>query len=446
MQKLYFSIFLLATVFCAKNLQAQDADLSDNYQILSPFYNVPDDGQKNFNHVNFRYGWAIQTSCIAIQFTNAGYEDKKLKFAIKDVTSNQIILLDPSHNAYFGTETVKASSDGAIWSGTVNSLKDNFTLRVWNSDGDSFDQKPISILSAWTQKPKNTPTPTATASPTSLTPIHSSATIPIETPTISGTIPFNTPTPTRTPTIIKTPTFTYTPTATYTPTKSQTPAPVFNCTYAVMGDSYANGDGASSPKKSFARLTGETLTTWYPGIIYDLDANSGTEPYWWINNMPIHLNNISKKFGLPIGYLMFQTGVSCFANVNNGDDSFKGSSLSQGVSYSYLYQKEMDKVIGEIYIADPNVHLVVLTIPDSSGGAGHYAPTGVYEAYRQRLFELKSKYPKMRIADIYTATKGHSEWFKHEHDDKDHPNDLGHSVIAKCILVQFSYWPYPSQH
>jgi hypothetical protein len=43
--------------------------------------------------------------------------------------------------------------------------------------------------------------------------------------------------------------------------------------------------------------------------------------------------------------------------------------------------------------------------------------------------------------------KGHAEWFRHEHDDKDHPNDLGQPIIAKCILTQFSYWPYqPSQH
>jgi hypothetical protein len=445
MKRLYFSVFLLITVFCAKDLRAQETeDLSNNYKILSRFYNLPDDGQKNFDHVNFRYGWTSQAPyTIAIQFTNAGYDDKKLKFAIKDVTSNQTILLDTTHNAYFGTETVKANSNSAIWSGTVSNLKDGFALRVWDSDGDSFDQAPISILSTWTQKPKNTPTPTATASSTSLTPINmptiTPTSISIEIMTISGTKPINTSTPTRTPT------FTYTPTATYTPTRSQTPAPVFNCVYTTIGDSYAFGEGASCPASTFAHLTAETLKTWYPGIIFEADGIPGSEPSDWANNISSHLENFTKKDGLPIAYVMFQTGSSCFFNVNNGDDRCKDASLSQGVTASYVFQKELDKIIGQIYAANPYVHLVMLDIPDSSGGAGHYAPPEVYEAYRQRLFELKSKYPRMRIADIYTAMKGHAEWFRHEHDDKDHPNNLGQVVIANCILKEFSYWPYPPQ-
>jgi hypothetical protein len=213
-----------------------------------------------------------------------------------------------------------------------------------------------------------------------------------------------------------------------------------------MGDSYAYGDGASSPQNSFAHITAETLNTWYPGITFEPDGIPGSEPTDWVRNAASHLKSFMEKDGLPVGYVMFETGVSCFFNVNNGDDRCKSAPLSQGVTASYVYQKELDKIISEIYAINPNVHLVVLGIPDSSGGAGHYAPPEVYEAYRQRLFELKSKYPKMRIADIYPPMKGHAEWFRHEHDDKDHPNDLGQTAITQCILKEFSYWPYPSQH
>jgi hypothetical protein len=474
MKKQFFLVFLLLIlIFSLRNLRAQDSpDLSENYPILSAFYGVPDGGQKNFNRVNFRYGWTSQDPyVIAIQFTNAGYEDRKLKFAIKDVTTNQTILLDTVHNAYFGTETIKENSDSAIWSGTVNDIKDRFALRVWNSDGDSFDQAPISILSSWKQKPKNTPIHTATSCPTSLTSINTpttsstatqTPTMPQNTPASTETVNAatvaakkltHTPTPTPTSTFTRTPTstytltFTYTPSATYTPTRSQTPAPVYNCIYTVMGDSYAYGEGASSRENTFAYLTAETLKTWYPGITYEFDGIPGSEPWNWVNATLGHLESFTKKDGLPLGYVLFQTGTSCFFNVNNGDDRCKGASLSQGVTASYVFQRELDKIIGQIYTVNPDVHLVVLGIPDSSGGAGHYAPPDVYEAYRKRLFELKSKYPKMRIADIYTIMKGQAEWFRHEHDDKDHPNDLGQTVIAKSILKEFSYWPYrPHQH
>lgn len=284
---------------------------------------------------------------------------------------------------------------------------------------------------------------------------------------LSTTTPVpNTSTPTHTATFTYTPTATYTPTVTYTPTKSQTPTSVFNCIYAVMGDSWVCGDGASSrPASTFAYLTSETLKNWYPGIIYENDCNPGSPPEFWIDEMPQHLNTLSKKNGLPIGYVVFVTGSTCSFNLFNLDhlgDSDKNASLSENISQKNKdllineiyaphpddYKKVMDKIIGEIYAVNPNVNLVILDIADRSGGTGKWAPPAVYESYRQRLYDLKSKYPKMRIADIYTAMKGHPEWFKsHYAQAQDHPNDLGYAAITKCILAQFANWPYrPPQH
>jgi hypothetical protein len=61
------------------------------------------------------------------------------------VTTNKIVLLDSVHNVRFGTETLKANSTSAIWSGPVDNINDSFSLRVWSGDGDEFDKEPISI-------------------------------------------------------------------------------------------------------------------------------------------------------------------------------------------------------------------------------------------------------------------------------------------------------------
>ena len=96
--------------------------------------------------VDFRFGWTSKAPfTIAIQFVNHAYANRKFKFAIKDVTSNKMIVLDTLHNSRFGSEALKANSVGIIWSGLVDNIRDNFSLRVWDSDGDEFDKVPISI-------------------------------------------------------------------------------------------------------------------------------------------------------------------------------------------------------------------------------------------------------------------------------------------------------------
>jgi hypothetical protein len=299
-----------------------------------------------------------------------------------------------------------------------------------------FQYSAVSITPVSTPTSSTMPIPTVSNSPTSVETIQANV---VEKPEIFRAKL------SKMPTSIRTPTFTYTSTATYTPTRFQTPTPVFNCVFVAMGDSWVCGDGAGGDRSgAFANVTAQTLKIWYPGITYENDCNSGTTPAFWIDVMPGHLEKYSKKYGLPIGYVLFETGLSCVLNVNNnGDDSCKGASFSQGVSASYVYQKEMDKTIGDIYAANPNVHLVVLDIPDR----GLSVTTDIYQAYRQRLYELKFKYPKMRIADIYQALMGHEEWFRKSNENAvNHPNDLGQIVIAKCILAQFANWPYQPKH
>ena len=432
-KKLYFSTGLLLALLGVRGLGAQEGnDLSKSYPILSVFYNVPDNDKKYFQAVNFRYGWTSQPPYqIAVQFSNPEYSDLKIKFAVKDVTSNQLILLDPTHQAFFGLETLKPLANGQIWSGPVDSLKDQFSLRAWNSDDDEMSQEPISILSSWTQKSADKPekipaTPTPTVAPAN-------------TPQLIPSTLTKTPTPTCTWTA------TVTPTATITPTKSQTPAPNYKSVFIAIGSSFTAGDNCDVGV-SFKDAANRALSAWYPEIVYKIFAPSGALPSSYASYMPTELAEL-KQLGIPVRYMVFEIGTLCFYEVNGGaadDERCKGASLSQGVTYSYHYQKQMDQIIGDIYAFNPDIHLVVLTIPDKYAGKGTYAPTGVYEAYRQRLYELKVKYPKMRIADAYTGLMdGKVDYF----NGQEHPNTQAHAVIGKLVLEQFANWPYqPAQH
>jgi hypothetical protein len=133
--------------FSIIDLHAQQVkDLSKNYKIVSVPYSVPDDDRRNFADVDFRFGWNNKAPyTIAIQFVNHGYATRKFKFAIKDVTVKKTVILDTVHNSRFGYETLKPNSKSNVWFGLVDNIKDSFSLRVWDSDGDEFDKVPISI-------------------------------------------------------------------------------------------------------------------------------------------------------------------------------------------------------------------------------------------------------------------------------------------------------------
>jgi hypothetical protein len=149
MRKPSFFILFFAVAFCVNGVyaQAQQADdLAKSYGVVSVPYSVPDNEQQNFADVYFRFGWSSQAPAkIAIEFTNHAYAGRKFKFAIKDVTSKKMVVLDPVHKTRFGMVTLNPNSVSAIWSGPVDSTKDSFSLRIWNSDGDEFDKVPISI-------------------------------------------------------------------------------------------------------------------------------------------------------------------------------------------------------------------------------------------------------------------------------------------------------------
>ena len=147
MKRRYSLVLILVLIFCAKALCAQEVkDLSKYYEIISVSHSVPDNEQQNFADVNFRFGWNSKgPAAIAIQFVNHSYSDRKFKFAIKDVTSKKTIILDKVHNSRFGSVVLKANSESAIWSGSVDNINDSFSLHVWSANGDEFDKEPISI-------------------------------------------------------------------------------------------------------------------------------------------------------------------------------------------------------------------------------------------------------------------------------------------------------------
>ncbi len=148
MRKLCFYGWLLASILCAQGLRAQEEkDLSKIYEVVSQSAPVAADALKDFNNMIFyRFGWNRKgPPAIALQFVNFGYKDRKLKFAIKDVTSKKMVILDPAGKSPFATEDLKESSRSAIWSGPVDNIHHRFSLRVWEDDGDEIDEDPVSI-------------------------------------------------------------------------------------------------------------------------------------------------------------------------------------------------------------------------------------------------------------------------------------------------------------
>ncbi|SRR5665213_717837 len=140
-------VLILVLIFWVKALCAQEVkDLSKYCEIVSVHYSLPDNDQQNFADVDFRFGWNSKTpATIGVQFVNRSYADRKFKFAIKDVTSKKIVILDKIHNSHFGSAALKANSESVIWSGSVDNINDSFSLHVWNANGDEFDKEPISI-------------------------------------------------------------------------------------------------------------------------------------------------------------------------------------------------------------------------------------------------------------------------------------------------------------
>jgi hypothetical protein len=147
MKKLYFSFLLLTVTFFSKIVCAQPVnELSKMNGTVSGPYALPDNAQQNFSDIYFRFSWNEKKPFkIAIQFSNHSYDSRKLKFAIKDVTTKKMILLDSVHHSSFGYETLNATSVGVVWSGPIDNPKDGLSLRVWNSNGDEFEKEPISI-------------------------------------------------------------------------------------------------------------------------------------------------------------------------------------------------------------------------------------------------------------------------------------------------------------
>ena len=147
MKKILFFALFSILVFCSGPLLCASVDeLAKTFPVVSVYYSVPDNDQRNFADVVFRFGWNEKKPYkIAVQIVNRSYSERKIKFAIKDVSSKKMVVLDAARNSRFGTETMKPNSIGAIWSGPVDNVKDSFSLHVWNITGDEFDKVSISI-------------------------------------------------------------------------------------------------------------------------------------------------------------------------------------------------------------------------------------------------------------------------------------------------------------
>jgi hypothetical protein len=147
LKKIYLLSLFFMMIFSAKILCAEPVkDLSKVFAIVSIPFSAPDNKDKHFADITFRVGWNDKAPyAVAVQFVNHGYDGQKFKFAIKDLTSKKMLVLDPAHKSRFGTENLRANSESSIWSGAVDNYKDSFSLRIWDSQGDEFDSDSISV-------------------------------------------------------------------------------------------------------------------------------------------------------------------------------------------------------------------------------------------------------------------------------------------------------------
>ena len=147
MQKINLYVLIFIFAFFGKLSYAQvDQDIEKYCEVVSKYYSVSETGQKNFYKIEYRLGWNKKAPYkIAIQFINLGYEGKKIKFSITDLTSKKMVILDAVHNSRVVSETLNPASTGAIWSGQIDGIKDRLSLRVWDKDGNEIDKSPISI-------------------------------------------------------------------------------------------------------------------------------------------------------------------------------------------------------------------------------------------------------------------------------------------------------------
>jgi hypothetical protein len=148
MKKKCFYGSLLAAVLCIGHLGAQDdTAFPKEFNVVSNFHSVPGKDKNDLqNLVYYRFAWRKKAPyAVAIQFVNLGYGERKLKFAVKDITSKKNVVIDPAHQSCFGTEALKESSKGMIWSGPIDSPNDRLSLRVWEDGGDEIDKAPISM-------------------------------------------------------------------------------------------------------------------------------------------------------------------------------------------------------------------------------------------------------------------------------------------------------------
>ncbi len=137
MKKLQLALFALLVLVGSQSWATRQVnELEKNYPVLSAFYPVPDNEKKQFKDVYFRLGWkARKPYRIAVQFTNQSYKTVPLKFALKDVTTQKMVILDKGKNTAVGAETLGSISEGALWSALIQDKKDHFILRVWDKDG-----------------------------------------------------------------------------------------------------------------------------------------------------------------------------------------------------------------------------------------------------------------------------------------------------------------------
>src|SRR5690348_13792409 len=102
---------LLAGLCATLALAQVDQDIESLCDLVSAYLPVAKEDAPAFDKLDYRLGWNQKPPYrIFVQFTNLGYAGRKIRFALRDVTSKKQMVLDAAHRSHIVAENVSPAS------------------------------------------------------------------------------------------------------------------------------------------------------------------------------------------------------------------------------------------------------------------------------------------------------------------------------------------------
>lgn len=179
------------------------------------------------------------------------------------------------------------------------------------------------------------------------------------------------------------------------------PIPSNALIYVALGDSSAQGIGATSPTKGYVGLLADSLATKH--------------------RRPVHVINLSVSGAKVEDVIAVQ--LPKLRNLKIKDDTIITLSIGANDVYRGLqpdtFRQEMDQLLGQL----PK-QTVVADIPYFGGGRVRSRESGAIEG--TAIIHTLAKKHRLRVAPLYETTKRHDNFFTTYAADWFHPSNVGY--------------------